>query len=110
MIIKQYNSKFKTYKISPGVNLIKDLTMVPSRSFRTEFQKVHLRPDQMHDKSDSILIDGDNISLITKLTLRPDITALRFDEKSFLSTILGFSPHWDYKNIASYDRDYYSEK
>ena len=48
--------------------------------------------------------------MITKLNLRPDITALRFDEKSFFNTILGFSPHWDYKNIASYDGEYYSEK
>ena len=37
------------------------------------------------------------------MTLRTDINAFRFDEKSFFNTILGFSPHWDYKNIASYD-------
>ena len=23
---------------------------------------------------------------------------------------MSFSPYWDYKNIASYDREYYSEK
>ena len=28
----------------------------------------------------------------------------------FFYTILEFSPHWDYKNIASYDREYHSEK
>ena len=110
LILKQYNSKFKTFRISPGVYTFKDLTMVLSRAFRTESQKVHLRPERIHDKSDSILIDSDDVSLITKLTLRPDITALRFDEKSFFKTILGFSPHWDYKNIASYDREYYCEK
>ena len=54
-----------------------------------------LRPNHRHDKSDSILIDSDNVSLMTKLTLRPEINALRFDEKSFFNTILGFSPHWD---------------
>ena len=48
--------------------------------------------------------------MINKLTLRPDINALRFDEKSFFNTILGFSPHWDYKTIASYDIEYHSEK
>ena len=48
--------------------------------------------------------------MITKVTLRPDITALKFNEKSFFSKILGFSPHWDYKNIASHDREYYSER
>ena len=84
--------------------------MVLSRGFGTDFQKKHLRPDRILDKSDSILIDSDDVSLITKLILRPDITALSFDEKSFFNTILGFSPHWDYKNIASYDREYYTEK
>ena len=103
LILKQYNSKFKTYKIFPGAYTFKDFTMVLSIGFKTEFQIVHLRPDRILYKSDSILIDSDNVSLITKLTLRPDITALRFDEKSLFSTLLGFSPHWDLKKIASYD-------
>ena len=60
--------------------------MVLSRDFRAEFQKVHLRPERTHDKSDSIFTDSDDISLTTNLTLRPDITALRFDEKSFFIT------------------------
>ena len=111
LIIKQYNSKFITYKISPGVYTFKDLTMVLSRGFEKNFEiRNGLGLNRKFDKSDSNLIDGDNASLITKLTLRPDITALRFEEKSFFSTILGFSPYWDYKNIASYDREYYSEK
>ena len=84
LIIKQYNSNFKTYKNFPGAYTFKDFTMVLSIGFRTEFQNVHLRPDRILDKSGSILIDSDNITLITKLTLRPDITALRFDEKSFV--------------------------
>ena len=58
-------------------------------------------PDHKNDRSDSILIDSDDVSLITKLTLRPDINALKFDEKSFFKTILGFSPHWDLKNEVS---------
>ena len=88
-----------------------DLSEVLSRSFKTEFEiRNRLRLDYKNDKSDSLLIDSDNVSLITKLTLRPDIKALRFDEKSFFNTILGFSPHWDYKKIASYDTEYYSEK
>ena len=96
-ILKQYNSKFKTYKISPGVYTFEVPTMLLSRGFGTEFQNVHLRLDHIHDESDSIPIDCDNVSLITKLTLRPDITALRFDDKSFFGTILSFSPLWDYK-------------
>ena len=110
VISKQYNSKFKTYKISPGVGLLKDITMVLSRGFRMEFQNVHLRQDRILDKSDSILIDSNDVSLITKLNLRPGITALRCDEKSFFNTISGFSSHWVYKKIAAYDREYYSGK
>ena len=110
LIIKLYNSKFETYKICPGVDTIKDLSEVLSRGFNNEFEIRKLRPDHKHELSDSILIDSDNLSLITKLTLRPEINALRFDEKSFFSTILGFSAHWDYKNIASSEIEYYSEK
>ena len=33
--LKQLNSKFKTYKSSPGVYTFKDLAVVLSRSFRT---------------------------------------------------------------------------
>ena len=84
--------------------------MVLSRGFRTEFQNVHSRADRIPDEFDSILIDSDAVSFITKLTLRRDINALRFDGKSFFNTILCFSPHWDFKNIASYDREFYSEK
>ena len=83
LILKRYISKIKLYKISLGVYTFKDLTMVLSRGFRTEFQNVQLRPDRRLDKFDSILINSDDVSLITNLILRPDITALRFDEKSF---------------------------
>ena len=83
--------------------------MALSRGFRTEFQNV-LPPDHKYDKHNSILIVGDDVDFITKITPRPDINALRFDEKSFFNTFLGFSPHWDYRNIASYDCEYYSEE
>ena len=110
LLLKQYNSKFKTYKISPVVYTFKDLSEVLPGSFKSEFEIRKLRPNHKHDNSNSILIDGDNVSLITKFTLRPDIKALRFDDKSFFNTIFGFSPHWIYKSIASYDIEYYSEK
>ena len=103
ILLKPYNAKLKTYEISSGVYTFKDLTMVRSRGFRKFFQNVHLRPDRILDKCDSILVDSCDVSLITQLTLRTDITALRFHENSFFNTILGFSPHWDFKNIATYE-------
>ena len=38
----------------------------------------------------------------TKLGVRPGIIAIRFDEKSFFSTILGFTSGWDYKHYNKY--------
>ena len=38
----------------------------------------------------------------TKLVVRYGIIAIRFDEKSFFSTILGFTPGWDYKHYNQY--------
>ena len=42
----------------------------------------------------------------TKLVVRPVIIVIRFDEKSFFSTSLGFSPHWYYGHY----NDYISQK
>ena len=36
------------------------------------------------------------------MVLRPGNIAIRFDEKSFISTILGFTQHWDYKHYNEY--------
>ena len=38
----------------------------------------------------------------TKLVVRSGIIAIRFDENSFFSTILGFTPGWDYKHYKQY--------
>ena len=111
IILKQYKSKVNVYKNSSGAYTFEKLAEVLSRGFRKEFEvRNGLGLDHRFDKSDSILIDGDNVSLITKMTLKPHINALRFDEISLFSTILGFSPHGDYKSIGPYDREYYREK
>ena len=36
------------------------------------------------------------------MVVRPGIIAIRLDEKSFFSTILGFTPGWDYKHYNKY--------
>ena len=38
----------------------------------------------------------------TKFVVRSGIIAIRFDEKSFFSTILGFTSGWDYKHYNKY--------
>ena len=37
-----------------------------------------------------------------KLVVRPGIIVIKFDEKSFFSTILGFNTGWDYKHYNEY--------
>ena len=110
LILKQNNSKFTTYKVPPGAHTFKHLSEVYSRGFKNEFQLRILRPKHKHDKSDSYIIESDNVTLITTLFSRYDIKVLRFDKKSIFSTVLGFSPYCDYKNIIDRDNEYYSEK
>ena len=44
----------------------------------------------------------DDINKKAKLVVRPGIIAIRFDEKSFFSTVLGFTPGWHYKQYNEY--------
>ena len=48
-----------------------------------------------------IVIEIDDITRKTKLVVK--ILAIRFVEKSFFSTILGFTSGWDYKNYNKYN-------
>ena len=108
MILKRYESKFLTYKISRGVYTFEDLSEVLSRGFKKEFEFIgRIRPNHKYDRSDSIVIESDNVTLINKLNVNPQIHALRFDKKPFFDTDLGFSPYWEYK---SYHSEYYKEK
>ena len=49
--------------------------------------------------NNSIEIDFNDITMKTELIVRNDFIALKFDEKSFFSTILGFNSHWNYKHV-----------
>ena len=96
LILKQYNSKFITYKFPPGVYTFKDLSEVLSKGFKNEFDLRKLRLNLKYDKFESNIIENDNVTLITNLILRYDIKVLRFNKKSVVKTIFGFSPYWDY--------------
>ena len=100
LILKQYNSKFITYKFPPGAYTFKDLSIVLSRGFINEFEiRGRMRANHKHDLSDSIIIDSDNVSL-TELRLGPQIRVLKFDKESFFNTVLGFTPYLDYKDFG----------
>ena len=105
LILKQYNSKFITYKNPPGAYTFKDLSIVLSRGFNNEYKnRGQMKPNHNYDLSDSIIIHSDNVSLITKLRLGPDIMVLSFDKKSFFNTILAYNPYWD----KDFGIEYYS--
>ena len=85
VILKQYNSEFITHKIYSCAYTFKDLSEVLSRCFENEFEiRGGTRPNHKNDKSDSIIIDSDNLSWINKLRLGPQMNVMRFDIKSFL--------------------------
>ena len=97
LILKQYISCFTTYESSPGIYSIKDISEVLS-GFQIEIElRGRIRPTVKQYKSDSIIKECDDFTMRTKLTVKGDIQALRFDQNSFFSSILGLSPHWVYE-------------
>ena len=80
LILKQYNSNFALFEKSPGTYSTKDLQ-----------EAVH------HEGT--LKIENDDISMKTELILTrfgSTFGTLRFDEKSFFSTLICFTPYWDY--------------
>ena len=85
LILKQYNEKFVIYELNPGNYTIEDL------------QKA-VYP--LGDHEGTLKIEYDDLNKKVKIILtRFGLTfgTLRFDEKSFFHTLLGFDPYWDYK-------------
>ena len=92
LVSDEYNSSFISYKLVPGVYSYRDLSEASIYILQSEYPS-----------SDSdILIRFDDITRKTKLVVNSGIIAIRFDENSFFSTILGFTPGWDYKHYNQY--------
>ena len=85
LILKQYNSHFITYELTPGIYTSRDIS------------------DAIHTfsgHSEIIQYEYDDINMKTKIILKFKkfgLGTLRFDERSFFHTLLGFTPYWDYK-------------
>ena len=101
LILKQFNSKFLTCKAFPGVYTFKDLSEIVSRGLKKEFEiRERMRPNPKKVRSDSFIIESDNVTLIKKLNVNPEVPqvhALRFNRNSFLNTILAFSQFCDFE-------------
>ena len=92
LVLDEYNSSFITYELEPGIYTFKDI----SEALYNIIQSEYLEPANVID------IEYDDITMKTKLVVGYGIIAIRFDEKSFFSTILGFTSGWDYKSYNKY--------
>ena len=92
LVLDEYNSNFNTYELEPGIYTFKDISEALFNIIQFEYS----------GPSNVIDIEYDDIIMKTKLVVRDGIIAIRFDEKSFFSTILGFISGWDYKHYNRY--------
>ena len=92
LVLDEYNSSFITYELEPGFDSYREISEALFYILQSEYPQ-----------SDSeILIRLDDVTRKTKLVVNNCIIAIRFDEKSFFSTILGFTAGWDYKHLNKY--------
>ena len=92
LVLDEYNSSFITYELEPGIYSYRDIAEAVFYILQSEYPQ----------SNSEILIRLDDITRKTKLVVRTGIIAIRFDEKSFFNTILGFTPGWDYKHYNQY--------
>ena len=96
LVLDEYNSSFTTYELEPGIYSYKDISEALFNILQSEYPQ----------SNSEILIRLDDVTRKTKLVVNSGIIAVRFDEKSFFITILGFTAGWDYK----YHNQYLSQK
>ena len=92
LVLDEYNSSFITYELQPGDYRFKDISEALFNILRSEYA----------GPSNVIDFEFDNITRKAKLVGSSGIIAIGFDEKSFFSTVLGFTPGWDYKQYNEY--------
>ena len=92
LVLDEYNSNFITYELAPGIYSYRDIAEALFYILQSEYPS----------SGSEILIRLDDITRKTKLVVRSGIIAIRFDEKSFFSTFLGFTLGWDYKHYNQY--------
>ena len=92
LVLDEYNSSFITYELQPGIYTFKEISEALFNILQSEYP----------GPSNVIDIEYDDITMKSKLVVRSGIIAIRFDEQSFFSTVLGFTPGWDYKHYNKY--------
>ena len=94
LILKQYNSDFITYELTPGIYRIQEISNA-IHTFSGHSEIIQIGYDDFNMKTKIILEFKNNDRGMFGLG------TLRFDDKSFFHTLLGFSPYWDYKPTNS---------
>ena len=92
LVLDEYHSSFITYELQPGIYTFKDISEA----------LFNVRQIEYPGPSNVIDIEYDDITMKTKMVVKSGIIAIRFDEKSFFNTVLGFTPGWDYKHYNKY--------
>ena len=92
LVLDEYNSSFITYELQPSINTFKDISEALFNTLHTEYP----------GPSNVIVIEFDDITRKIKLVVKNGIIAKKFAEKSFSSTVLGFTSGWDYKHYDEY--------
>ena len=92
LVLDEYNSSFITYELEPGIYSYKEISEALFYFLQSEYPQ----------SNSEILIRLVNVTRKTKLVVNSSIIAVRFDEKSFFSTILGFTAGSDYKHYNQY--------
>ena len=92
LVLDEYISSFITYELDPGIYTFKDISEAIFNNLQSEYPG----PCNVID------IEFDDITRKTKLDVTSEIIAIRFGEKSFFSTIIGFTPGWVYKHYIKY--------
>ena len=85
LVLDEYNSSFITYELEPGIYGYKEISEALYYILQSEYPQ----------SSSEIIIRLDDVTRKTKLIVNSGIIAIRFDEKSFFSTIVGFTAGWD---------------
>ena len=92
LLLDEHNSSLITYELEPGIYTFEDISKALFNILQSEYP----------GPSDVIDIEYDDITMKTRLVVKSGIMAIRFDEKSFFNTVLGFTAGWGYKHYKKY--------
>ena len=90
VVLDENESSFIIYELQLGIYSFKDISEALLNILQPKYDLFN----------NSVDIEFNGFTMKTKLVVRPGILAIRLDEKSFFSIILGFNPHWDYEHIT----------